>query len=463
MADTRLHRPSLQPQILTREPVPTGPVRRALPFGMRWLHVADLVVIQAILIGSVLVRILWDDGFRTASVGEYAAGFAVAGAIHMLVYYFGGLYEPFQRLGAKLWLPRTAALTLVAVLLDAAAALLTGRYLMPRGNLVILLFLGSLGIAFNRWLARRLRARRFGSARVLLVGNPDDISLARAHLQSSEPSVKIAGQVANIDHLAESIDRVNATDALLLSGGTLGDIYPHPLEELEERRIGVFHRISPADTLLGLQQSRQIAGMPFVTLRAHALPTHRARFKRVTELCYLLVALPILLPLAAAVSIYVRIRVGPGIIHRQQRVGRFGKPFTMFKFRTMGHDAENGSGAVKASSDDPRVIQGMGWVRRTRLDELPQLWNVVRGEMSLVGPRPERPEFAEQYELIIPGYGRRHDIPPGLTGLAQVHGHYHTDPGFKLGHDLQYLVNWSPILDLEIMIRTVWTVCTGRL
>ncbi len=461
MADTRLHRPHDQPRIV-REPPARRPARRPLPFGMRWLHIADFVVIQAILVSSVLARVIWDDGFRAKPVGEYVAGFAVAGAIHMLVYYFGGLYESFQRLGAKLWLPRTAALTFVAVLLDAAAALLTGRYLMPRGNLIILLFLGSLGIAFNRWLARRLRARRYGHARVLLVGNPDDISLARSHLHISEPSVRIAGQVANLDHLEEAIERVHATDALLLSGGTLGDIYPHPLEELEERRIGVFHRISPADTLLGLQQTRQIAGMPFVTLRAHALPTHRARFKRVTELCYLLVALPILLPLAAAVSLYVRIRVGPGIIHRQVRVGRFGTTFTMVKFRTMGHDAEE-NGAVKAASDDPRVIQGMGWLRRTRLDELPQLWNVVRGEMSLVGPRPERPEFAEQYELIIPGYGRRHDIPPGLTGLAQVHGHYHTDPGFKLGHDLQYLVNWSPILDLEIMIRTVWTVLTGRL
>ena len=108
-------------------------------------------------------------------------------------------------------------------------------------------------------------------------------------------------------------------------------------------------------------------------------------------------------------------------------------------------------------------MRGLGWIRRSRLDELPQFLNVVRGEMSFVGPRPERPEFAEQYEMLIPGYGRRHDIPPGITGLAQVHGNYHTDPGYKLGHDLQYLVNWSPILDLQIILRTVWTVITGRL
>ena len=308
-----------------------------------------------------------------------------------------------------------------------------------------------------------MRSKRYGNPRVLLVGTPDDIHLARAHLQISEPDVRIAGQVANVDHLEDAIERVHATDALLLSGGTLGDIYPHPLEELEERRIGVFHRISPADTLLGLQRSRQIAGMPFVSLAAHALPPHRARFKRVTELGYLLLALPFLAIITGAVALYVRVLAGKGIIFSQERVGRFGTTFDMYKFRTMVPNAEHLTGAVKASEDDPRVIRGLGWLRKSRLDELPQFWNIIRGEMSIVGPRPERPEFAEQYEVLIPGYGRRHDLPPGITGLAQVHGHYHTDPGFKLGHDLQYLVNWSPILDLQIMIRTAWTMITGRL
>jgi lipopolysaccharide/colanic/teichoic acid biosynthesis glycosyltransferase len=459
MVDTRVH----DDAHVASSPDGAQRRRRRLPLGLRWLHIADFVVLQVVLIGSVLVRVWWEDGFSTRSIDEYVAGFLFATAIHLTVYYFGGLYEPFKRIGARLWLPRTAALTLVAVLLDGAAALLTGRYLMPRGNLIILLVLGSLGIGFNRWLAGRLRGRRYGNARVLLVGTPDDINLARSHLQISEPNVRIAGQVANVDHLEQAIERVHATDALLLSGGTLSDIYPHPLEELEERRIGVFHRISPADTLLGLQQSRQIAGMPFVALRAHALPTHRARFKRVTELAYLLIASPLLIVVGLLVALYVRVLAGPGIIHRQERVGRFGKTFIMVKFRTMLEGAENATGPVKASDDDPRIIRGMGWLRKSRLDEFPQFWNILKGDMSIVGPRPERPEFAEQYELIIPGYGRRHDIPPGLTGLAQVHGHYHTDPGFKLGHDLQYLVNWSPILDLQIMFRTVWTVLSGRL
>ncbi len=242
---------------------------------------------------------------------------------------------------------------------------------------------------------------------------------------------------------------------LLLSGGSLAEVYPHPLEELEARKIGVFHRLSPADTLLGLQRSRQIAGMPFVALRTHAVPAYRLRLKRILDLAVLLVLSPLVLLAVGAVAAYVRARAGRGILYRQERVGRRGQRFMLVKFRTMRHDAEEDTGAVLAGRDDDRVVPGMGWLRTSRLDELPQLWNVLKGEMSIVGPRPERPEFVARFEEIIPGYGRRHDMPPGITGLAQIRGHYQTDPGFKLGHDLQYVVNWSPVLDLQIMAETI--------
>ncbi|MFT5223871.1 MAG: lipopolysaccharide/colanic/teichoic acid biosynthesis glycosyltransferase, partial [Glaciecola sp.] len=115
-----------------------------------------------------------------------------------------------------------------------------------------------------------------------------------------------------------------------------------------------------------------------------------------------------------------------------------------------------------AQKEDPRVIAACRWIRATRLDELPQVLNILRGEMSLVGPRPERPELTAQFEEEFPNYASRHEVPPGLTGLAQIHGRYHTDPEYKLGHDLQYLVNWSPILDFEIIVRTVWVIVTRR-
>ena len=434
----------------------TGEAARKTPIlrrlGFRYLYVIDAGTLFGLMTAITTVRFGLD--WPTYPLSHYAAGFAIATGLHMATYYFGGMYEYEQRLGRPPWLPRATLLTLVAVGADATVTLLTGRYLMPRGNLVVLAGLASLVVSFNRWLARRARHRRFGRPRVLLLGEPHDLESARRHLYESEPAAEIADESnAPLDIVAE-IDRTGATDLLLLSGQPLDELYPEPLGELESRRVGVYRRITPSDTLLGLQRTRQIGGMPFVALRAHALPVCRLRFKRLLDLVYLLVLAPAAVPLNIAVAVYVRVRAGPGVLYRQQRVGRQGRAFTMVKFRTMRQDAEQ-SGPELAMRDDPRVIAGLAWLRRTRLDELPQLWNVLTGAMSLVGPRPERPELVARLEREIAGYGRRHDIPPGITGLAQTQGHYQTDPAYKLGHDLQYVVNWSPVLDWEIMVKSL--------
>ena len=427
-------------------------IRRLRRHGFRYLHVVDALMLYGLMIAITVARFGLD--WPTYARSHYLVGFAVATAIHMTVYYFGGMYEYEQRLGLPPWLPKVSLLTSLGVLASATVGLAAERYLMPRGNLVALLGLAALLITTNRWVARRLRSRRFGSSRILLVGNPDDIELARTHLAESGGDARVVGQTAVAEGLLEQVARVGATDVLLLSGDSLDLVYPHPLEELANRKVGVFYRISPSDTLLGLQRSRQIAGMPFVALRAHAVPGYRLRLKRLLELVVLAVLAPVLAVLVPVVALYVRAKVGRGILFRQERVGRHGERFTMVKFRSMRIDAEESSGAVLADADDPRVVPGMRWLRESRLDELPQLWNVLKGDMSIVGPRPERPEFVAALEELIPGYGRRHDLPPGITGLAQIRGHYQTDPGYKLGHDLQYVVNWSPVLDLQIMAET---------
>ncbi|MEL0000803.1 MAG: sugar transferase, partial [Acidimicrobiaceae bacterium] len=351
--------------------------------------------------------------------------------------------------------PKASLLTGVAILTSAAVALVTGRYLMPRGNLLVLFFVGSALVTFNRWFARRIRSRRFGAPSVLLVGSPDDTELARRHLGDSGSDATVAGAAPTTSGLLAAVDAVNATDVLLLGGDRLEEIYPSPLDQFERRLIGVYRRVQPVDTLLGLQGSREIAGMPFVTLRTHAVPRYRLRLKRLLDLVLLLVALPVIVLVVGLAALYVVSRAGRGIIYRQERVGHRGEVFEVLKFRTMIRDAEAVTGATLATENDPRVLAGMRWFRAARLDELPQLWNVLRGEMSLVGPRPERAEFVDRFGELLPGYNRRHDMPPGITGLAQIRGHYQTDPGYKLGHDLQYIVNWSPVLDLMIMLETI--------
>jgi len=236
---------------------------------------------------------------------------------------------------------------------------------------------------------------------------------------------------------------------------SLGDVMPEPLAALDRSGRGVYLRVTATTALLGLRDVREIGGMPYVAIRARALRPHQVRLKRLVELVVLLVAVPVAVPVVALLAAYVRLVAGGGVLYRQVRTGRHGVPFTMAKFRTMHHDAEADGTARLASADDARVVRGCRWLRRTRLDELPQLWHVVQGRMSLVGPRPERPERILEFEAALPGYGRRHEIAPGITGLAQVRAGYHTDPAYKLGHDLQYLVSWSPVLDLQILARTV--------
>ncbi len=428
-------------------------IRRLRRHGFRYLHVFDALTLYGLMVLITFARFGLE--WPTYARSYYLVGFAVATAIHMTVYYFGGMYEYEQRLGLPPWMPKVTLLTSLGVLATAAAGLATSRYLMPRGNLLALFVLATVAVTLTRWIARRFRSRRYGTPRILLVGNPDDITLARSHLAESGGDATVVGQTAVAEGLLEQVGRVQATDVLLLSGDSLDLVYPTPLEDLAARKVGVFYRISPSDTLLGLQRSRQIAGMPFVALRTHAVPSYRLRLKRMLELLVLTVLSPVLVLLVPAVALYVRLRVGKGVFFRQERVGRHAQRFTMVKFRSMRVDAESNTGAVLADADDARVVPGMQWLRESRLDELPQLWNVLKGEMSIVGPRPERPEFVAAFEELIPGYGRRHDLPPGITGLAQIRGHYQTDPGFKLGHDLQYVVNWSPVLDLQIMAATV--------
>ncbi|NLF59403.1 MAG: sugar transferase [Candidatus Hydrogenedens sp.] len=172
--------------------------------------------------------------------------------------------------------------------------------------------------------------------------------------------------------------------------------------------------------------------------------------------------LVLLSPLLAALALAVRLGSPGPALYRQERQGRGGKPFHVVKFRTMAQGAEDRTGPVLAEEDDPRVTPTGRWLRRTRLDELPQLWNVIRGEMSLVGPRPERPAFADAHLAEEPLYRHRLLARPGMTGLAQIHGRYDTDYRQKLRYDLLYIGNMTLAADLRILAATARIVLTGR-
>jgi len=188
--------------------------------------------------------------------------------------------------------------------------------------------------------------------------------------------------------------------------------------------------------------------------------------KRALELALALLFLTAALPLLVVLGILVRLESRGPAVYRQSRVGRDGVPFTLYKLRTMRADAETESGPVWTDPrGDPRVTRLGRALRMLRLDELPQLWNVVRGEMSFVGPRPERPHFVETLRRVIPYYDERHAVRPGITGWAQVkfgYGSTIEDTERKLQFDLYYLKNMSLLLDLAIVLETFKVMLIGR-
>jgi exopolysaccharide biosynthesis polyprenyl glycosylphosphotransferase len=187
--------------------------------------------------------------------------------------------------------------------------------------------------------------------------------------------------------------------------------------------------------------------------------------RRTLNLIVGIVAIILTLPLLPLVALLIRIDSAGPVLYRQKRVGRNGQTFYCYKFRTMRENAEADCGPTWASDDDPRITRVGRILRMSRLDEIPQLWCVVRGDMALVGPRPERPEFVAWLEKEIPYYGMRHLVRPGITGWAQVrykYGNSLEDAREKLQYDLFYLKNASVALDFLILFHTIKTVLLQR-
>jgi len=187
------------------------------------------------------------------------------------------------------------------------------------------------------------------------------------------------------------------------------------------------------------------------------------RFKRYVDVLIALVGGLIVLPLIMATALLIFFSSGRPIFYRQTRTGENNQPFVCYKFRTMIETAE-ADGVQFAAVDDPRVTPFGKWLRKYRLDELPQLWNVLRGEMSFIGPRPERPEFIQSLEQQIPFYNLRHTVKPGITGWAQVmygYGDTESDAAQKLQYDLFYIKNYSLLLDISILIKSVKVILFG--
>ena len=215
----------------------------------------------------------------------------------------------------------------------------------------------------------------------------------------------------------------------------------------------------------GMAKTEHIYGLPLIEVFPEPMAAWEKSTKRMIDLAIALGTILLLMPFVAIIAILVKLNSKGKIIYRQIRVGQYGKHFVMYKFRTMQENAEAKTGPVWASVNDERYTSIGKWLRKTRIDEFPQLFNVLKGDMSLVGPRPERPFFVEKLAKEIPLYQRRLRVKPGITGWAQVKWKYDEDledVKQKVKYDLFYIENMSLQQDINILFQTVRTALLGK-
>jgi exopolysaccharide biosynthesis polyprenyl glycosylphosphotransferase len=219
------------------------------------------------------------------------------------------------------------------------------------------------------------------------------------------------------------------------------------------------------DIVIGQARTNQIHGSALIDILPQFMPEWERTVKRIMDIVISAFILIVFLPVWVLLALAIRLESRGPVLYRQTRVGKDCKEFEMYKFRSMADDAESISGPRWAEKKDPRITRVGRLIRPTRIDEIPQFWNVLKGEMSLVGPRPERPHFIDQFKTMIPFYIRRQKIRPGITGWGQIKVGYAADIEAvkeKLQYDLFYLENMSLRMDLKILLNTIHVMLRGK-
>lgn len=295
----------------------------------------------------------------------------------------------------------------------------------------------------------------------------DNLLVGYLPLLDEKPQVRPSKVLLAKGTLLETANHYNI-DEIVVAIREVGESFPVAelwdckMSGIEVEDISIFlERMTGKMKLEALSPGTMIFADGFVQA-LHKGMVHRG-FDVLVSVVFLLLSLPVMLMTAAAIFIESGAR-GP-VLYKQFRIGRQGRRFEILKFRSMQVDAEKDGTAVWATHNDARVTRVGAFIRKTRIDELPQLWNVLKNEMSFVGPRPERPEFVEQLSEKIPYYDLRHTVNPGLTGWAQIrypYGSSEEDAKEKLQYDLYYVKNYSLFLDLTILLQTAQVVLWGK-
>jgi sugar transferase (PEP-CTERM system associated) len=448
------------------------------------LMIVEGLLIAASLIGAVKLR-FWNSPAESAVYMAFP-DFAIQAGIVVMVclacFYYNDLYDLNMGYGTAERVLRIEQSLGAATLLLGLLYFLLPNLLLSRGVFLIAMALATVFVILSRKALDVVWHLTAPLQRVAILGTgPLALEVARELTRRSDLNLKLEGFVGNsagpegekifgfpVLGSTGEMERIAADCGISKIVVALEDrrgVLPvRELVSLKVRGVRVDDASSALSALTGRVMLRTLKPSWFVFSDGF----HRSKWndwaKRIIDLAFGIVGLALAFPLMALVAIAVKADSKGPVLYSQTRVGRMSRTFHVLKFRSMRTDAETENGAQWALENDPRVTKLGRFMRKYRLDELPQFINVIRGDMSFVGPRPERPEFVQDLRKTIPYYDERHTVRPGITGWAQVQYKYGAsveDAFNKLEYDLFYLKNLSLTFDLAILFRTVRIVLGG--
>lgn len=422
----------------------------------------------AIVSGAVLERFIFTIGHSSMGMPEGVALGLIVMATTILTEYLlphnSDSASPFKQ---------SMALTLAASIALSVAAQTQNAFVIHSDSITASLFLFAILRTAAAYITGRSALPEWLRTRVLVLGDGPEADKISELVRKNNgryvlcPSTPGFGKNAcrNASHLSVQASRMGASRIIVCFPERRGVM---PMQDILDCRLQGMEVTHAQDFYEELSRKLYIERLTpsclIFSSRFGLTPAKRV-VKRCLDASLAFIGLVLSAPLLVIVGLAVNLDSPGPVLFRQTRTGRGGRPFSIIKFRTMREDAENATGAVWASRKDPRITRIGRFLRKTRLDELPQLINVLRGDMSLVGPRPERPEFIKDLEKHIPFYSVRHCVKPGVTGWAQVsypYGSSVEDALEKLRYDLFYIKNQSVRLELEILLKTILVVFTGH-
>ena len=331
-------------------------------------------------------------------------------------------------------------------------AVLDKRFFAPT-VLVLMTFADAAAIVIWTMIFERIYMWMYPPRRMLMVyGDRSDYHLMEK-MNAREDKYEITDMMSYRQGFQAFVEKVKGFDGVIV-----GDMPSHDrnliLKYCFEQEIRTYAVPKISDILLRSSDDLTLFDSPLLLSRNRGLTVEQEMIKRFMDVVLSLLAAVITLPFFAVIGAAIKLTDGGPVFYRQVRLTKGGKEFEIYKFRTMIQNAEAESGARLASEKDPRILPVGRFLRATRLDELPQIYNILKGNMSIVGPRPERPELAAEIEKEIPEFTYRLKVKAGLTGYAQVYGKYNTTSYDKLKLDLTYIRNYSILLDLKLIIMT---------